>query len=58
MSKFKIKKFIDQKGDSDLVDWYHKLDMKGKTDFKVRMNYLCSSQIANWPCAYCKYRPR
>ena len=56
MSIFKIKKFVEENGSSDLVKWHNNLDNTGKAIFAARMDYLCacSNPAERWSMPYCR----
>lgn len=55
MSIFKTKKFVDENGNSDLIEWYNNLDEIGKAKFVVRMEYLCAcNNPIDWSLPYCR----
>lgn len=55
MSVFKLKKFIEENGNSDLVEWYDGLDDTAKARFAVRMEYLCAcNDPIEWSLPYCR----
>lgn len=55
MPLFKIKKYIEPDGTSDLCEWYESLDPAGKSDFVVRLEFIanCNSP-SDLIAAYCK----
>lgn len=56
MPIFKIKKFIELDGGSDLVEWHNSLDESGKAVFLARMEYLCAcdNPAERWSLPYCR----
>ena len=56
MSVFKVKKFIGENGESDLVEWRNSLDETGKAIFTARMEYLCAcnNPAERWGLPYCR----
>lgn len=54
MQVYRIKKFVEENGSSDLVEWHTSLDEKGKAIFAARMEYLCACPSESWPTSYCR----
>ena len=56
MSVFKVKKFIGENGEPDLVEWRNGLDETGKAIFTARVEYLCAcnNPAERWGLPYCR----
>lgn len=54
MPIYRIKKFVEGNGSSDLVEWHKNLDEEGKAKFAVRMEYLCACPSESWSLPYCR----